>query len=118
MHAEAIAAPPPSRRERGPAARLEAALIALAEGHGIVISRQETAWASITFSGRRHALRLVFDGVVAAEAGERMIAALPVHEFTVPGQLVADVTVREVDHRLLPDERLEVVVEVLMLEED
>lgn len=105
------------RRMRSPGERLVEALKAVADGHGEILSHRETAWASITFSGKRHTLRLLFDGVAAAEAGEGMIAALPDHEFTIPGQLVADATVIEADHRLLPDERLEVLVEVLMLDE-
>jgi len=117
MLAEKIAVNPAKRRERGPGARLCAEVMALSEGCATIVSRQEAAWASITFTGKRHTLRVVFDGPLAAEAGERMIAALPDHEFTIPGQLVADATVREVDHRLLPDERLEVAIDVLMLDE-
>lgn len=110
-------APSAPRRKRSPGERLIEALSALALGHGTVVSHRETAWASITFSGKRHTVRMLFDGV-AAEAGERLIAALPDHEFAIPGQLVADAAVNEVDHRLLPDERLEVTIEVLMLDND
>ena len=105
------------RIKRTPGERLVAAITELAQGYGEVLSHQETAWASITFSGRRHSLRILYDGVIPAEAGEDMIAALPDHEFSIPGQLVADATISAVDHRLLPDERLEVVLEVLMLDE-
>lgn len=117
MLVEKIIAAPPPRRERGPASRLRSALLELAGGHGLVLFHGETAWASITFSGKRHSVRLAFEGVEAAEAGERLVAALPDHEFHIPGQLVADATVSEVDHRLLPDERLELLIEVLMLDE-
>lgn len=116
----AAAAPVPAtarRRPRSASERLVEALKALAGGHGELAAHHEAAWASITFSGKRHTLRLAFDGALAAEAGERLIAALPDHEFAIPGQLVADATVREVDHRLLPEERLEVTLEVLMLED-
>jgi len=109
--------PPAPRIKRSPGERLVGALMLLSQGHGKVLAHEETPWASITFSGKRHSLRILYDGVIAAEAGEDMIAALPDHEFTIPGQLVADATVSEVDHRLLPDERLEVLVEVLMLDE-
>jgi hypothetical protein len=105
------------RRKRSPGERLVEALRSLARGHGDVLSHCEASWASITFSGKRHSLRLLFDGVTAAEAGEGLIAALPDHEFAIPGQLVADAAVIEADHRLLPDERLEVLVEVLMLDD-
>lgn len=113
----ATAAATEPRRKRSPGERLVEALQALASGHGEVLSHRETAWASITFSGKRHSLRMRFDGVVAAEAGESLIAALPDHEFAIPGQLVADATVTEADHRLLPEERLEVLIEVLLLDE-
>lgn len=116
-NATAALATPAPRRKRSPGERLVDALKSLAGGHGDVLSHCETSWASITFSGKRHSLRLLFDGVTAAEAGEGLIATLPDHEFAIPGQLVADAAVIEADHRLLPDERLEVLVEVLMLDE-
>ena len=93
------------------------ALAELAEGHGRVLAHNEVAWASVTFSGTRHRLRLAFDGPSAIEAGESFIALLPEHEFAIPGQLVADAAVVEVDHRLAPDPRLTVTAELLLLEE-
>jgi hypothetical protein len=45
------------------------------------------------------------------------IVFLPEHEFMLPGQLVADAAVTEVDHRLIPEPRLTVSVELLLLEE-
>ena len=60
---------------------------------------------------------LLFAGEDAVAAGERFIAALPDHEFALAGQLVADATVTEVEHRLLPSPRLIVTCEVLLLEE-
>ena len=117
MLVEKIIPAPALQRERGPAPRLRSALFELAGGYGEIVSHHEMAWASITFNGKRHSLRIVFDGVEATEAGERLIAALPDHEFHIPGQLVADATVSEAEHRLLPDERLEVLIEVLMLDD-
>lgn len=107
--------PAPPRRSTGD--RLREALLALGEFRGQVIAHGEKAWASITFSGARHSLALLFAGEEAVEAGERFIAALPDHEFAIPGQLVADATVTEAEHRLLPHPRLAVQCELLLLEE-
>ncbi|MFA6219541.1 MAG: hypothetical protein WC692_07150 [Erythrobacter sp.] len=97
--------------------RLREAVLALGEHRGQVLTHSETPWASITFAGARHRLALVFAGEEAVEAGERFIAALPEHEFTIPGQLVADASVTEAEHRLLPSPRLVVQCELLLLEE-
>ena len=113
--------PPCSRRaappRRSTADRLREALTALGDFRGQVLSHGEKAWASITFSGARHTLALLFAGEEAVEAGERLIAALPEHEFAIPGQLVADAAVTEVEQRLLPAPRLVVHCELLLLEE-
>lgn len=112
---------PPGRRpaapQRSTGDRLREALMALGDFRGQVITHTEKAWASITFSGARHTLALLFAGDEAVEAGERFIAALPDHEFALPGQLVADATIIEAEHRLLPTPRLVVQCELLLLEE-
>lgn len=109
--------PAPPRSPRGASARLREALLALAEGHGVVLAHAEKNWASITFAGTRHRIDLAFEGDAAVAAGERFIAFLPEHEFALPGQLVADAAVTAVDHRLLPQPRLQVSCELLLLEE-
>ena len=58
-----------------------------------------------------------FQGDIAVEAGETFIADLPDHEFAIPGQLVADASVREVDHRFGAEERLVVTCVLLLLED-
>ena len=112
---------PPHRRPfpplRSTGDRLREALLALADYRGVVVTHTETAWASVTFSGARHTLALLFAGEEAVEAGERLIAALPDHEFALPGQLVADATITEAEHRLLPTPRLAVQCELLLLDE-
>ena len=119
MHTEAMSMPAPSahRRHRGHAGRLEAALIALAGGHGRVLDHRERNWASITFAGTRHTLRMAFDTPRAIEGGESLIADLPDHEFALPGRLVADATVSEVEHTLEPAPRLVVTCELLLLDD-
>jgi hypothetical protein len=106
-----------ARPRRSTADRLREALLALGEHRGQIITHSEKSWASITFAGARHHVALVFSGAEAVEAGEHFIAALPDHEFAIPGQLVADASVIEVEHRLLPDPRLVVQCELLLLED-
>ena len=111
-------APPRAPRARRTAAdRLRAALAELHAHHGEVLMHTEKAWASITFAGTRHSLTILFAGDEAVAAGEEFVAALPEHEFAIPGQLVADAGVVEVEHRLLPEPRLVVQCELLLLEE-
>ena len=105
------------RPRRTTADRLREALIALAEAQPTILTHEEKAWASITFSGTRHELLLDFDGPEAVAAGERFIAALPDHEFALAGQLVADASVQAVDHSLVPAPRMLVTVVVLLLDD-
>ncbi|MXO51082.1 hypothetical protein GRI42_07175 [Erythrobacter gaetbuli] len=89
----------------------------LCDHRGQVLTHTEKAWASITFAGTRHSLALLFAGDEAVEAGERFVAELPDHEFAIAGQLVADAGVSEVEHRMVPDPRLLVQCELLLLED-
>jgi len=119
---EAIAPTPRSvgrryRPRRTTSDRVREALILLGEGRCDLLSHEEKPWSSITFSGTRHELMLDFNGAEAVAVGEEFIANLPEHEFTIPGQLVADATVREVDHRFGDDERMVVTCVLLLLEE-
>ncbi|ANU08331.1 hypothetical protein [Paraurantiacibacter namhicola] len=120
MHIDPAVVPPPVRRRprRSAGERLREALIFLAGNRARVESHTERSWASITFAGTRHRLVLVFEGAEACEAGESFIAFLPDHEFAIPGQLVADAAVVEVDHTIAPDPAMRVTCELLMLEED
>jgi hypothetical protein len=102
---------------RGTSARLRQALLELAGGMASVLRHDEKSWASITFAGTRHRLELAFEGDAAIQAGEMFIVFLPEHEFMLPGQLVADAAVTAVDHRLAPEPRLTVSIELLLLEE-
>ena len=106
------------RPRRTTADRVREALIKLSEGRASMLSHDEKAWASITFSGTRHELMLDFDGKEAVEVGEEFIANLPEHEFRIPGQLVAEATIREVDHSFNGDEERMVVTAVLLLLEE
>lgn len=107
--------PHPKRRSTGD--RLREAILALAQGHGECQHHAEKAWASITFAGTRHTLRLVFDGEDAVASGEELVAALPDHEFALPGQLVADATITGVESTQKPSPRMLVECELLLLED-
>lgn len=105
---------PPRRTD---ADRLREALIALAGGHGVVASHEERAWASVTFAGARHRVVLEFTGNDAVPGGEALIADLPEYEFTLPRQLVADAAICAVEHTLLPEPKLRVECELLLVED-
>lgn len=105
-------------RRRAPWLAVLAALLKLGEGKAELIRHTECAWASVTFAGTRHTIVLAFSGVDAVAAGERLIGALPEHEFAIPGQLVADASVISVEHAMLPEPRLVIEAELLLLEED
>lgn len=102
---------------RSPWIGLLSALLELAGGKGELVRHSERAWASVTFSGTRHDVLLAFTGAEAVMAGESFIDALPEHEFTLPRQLVADAAVVQVEHAALPEPKLLVEVQVLLLEE-
>ena len=102
---------------RTPWLPLLSTLMELAEGKAELIRHSERSWASVTFSGTRHTVVLSFTGTEAVAIGESFIDALPEHEFAIPSQLVADAAIVEVHHTVLPDPRLEVTAELLLLEE-
>jgi hypothetical protein len=102
---------------RTPWMPLLSALLDLGQGKGELVRHSERSWASVTFSGTRHTVVLAFTGTEAVAAGEALIDVLPDHEFTIPRQLVADAAVVAVDHSALPEPRLEVTAELLLLEE-
>ena len=109
-------APPAMRTRRSAGERLRDALLDLAARRATVLTHRETSWASITFAGARHRVELAFDGAQAVESGELFVAALPDHEFAIPGQLVAEATIVEACHRLDPPS-LRVTCELLLLED-
>jgi len=122
MSAPAAKSPHPMRARKTTADRLREALfkltgISFPEQCLKCLKHEESAWSSITFSGTRHEVTLVFEGAQAVAKGEEFMEALPEHEFTIPGQLVADASIREVDHRFGMHERLQVTAVLLLLED-
>lgn len=102
---------------RRPWLALLSAVMRLAGAEANLLRHAERPWASVTFSGTRHTIALSFSGAAAIADGEAFIAVLPEHEFTIPGQLVADATVTSADHELLPEPCLTVEIELLLLED-
>lgn len=105
----------PGRRR--PWAALLTAVLRLGQNRAELLRHTERAWASVTFTGTRHTIALAFTGAEAVAAGEALIVALPEHEFAIPGQIVADASVVSADHALLPEPRLAVELELLLLED-
>jgi hypothetical protein len=104
------------RSIRSSSTRLIHAVAGLAVS-GILTDHRETSWASITFAGTRHGMTWLFCGVDAVEVGEAFIAALPDHEFRIPGCLVADATIVEVSSSHLPEPSMSAKIEILLLDE-
>lgn len=102
---------------RSPWLLLLSTLLELAQGKAELVRHAERSWASATFSGTRHSVVLSFTGADAIAAGEALIETLPDHEFTIPGQLVADANVIAAEHTTLPQPQLQLEIELLLLED-
>ncbi len=111
-----VSAEQPAPRIRQPWGRLLKAVLDLAGPQAELVGHGERDWASATFSGSRHDISLCFVGFDAADAGEGFIAALPDHEFMIPRYLVADARILGVDDQQLPERKLVVEVELLLLD--
>lgn len=113
-----VARPIRSRGMRGPWLVLLNQVLALAGPEARFERHGEKAWSSATFSGARHIIVLHFAGVDGIAGGEAFIAALPDHEFDIPGRLVADAAIISVDHRQQGhDATMTVEAELLVLDE-
>ena len=78
------AAPRRYRPRRTTGDRLREALLTLAQGHVSLLTHEETALASITFSGTRHEVMLDFDGSEAVRAGEDSSTNCPTTNSAYP----------------------------------
>ena len=84
-----------SHRKQTPGAVLTAAIEALCGGRAVVTLVRERPWASITFSGTRHSINIIWQDGIDPAAMEDLIRILPVHEFAIPGHFVADLLITE-----------------------
>lgn len=53
---------------------------------------RSTDWQSLTFIGERHELELRVPGPEAGDLANRLVCGLSDNEFTIPGQIVADIS--------------------------
>lgn len=58
-----------------------------------LVTAQERPWASATFSGARHRLRVQLALADMQSPAPAALDTLPDHEFVLPGQIVADCAV-------------------------
>ena len=91
----------------GAADALQQALRAGFAGTATVEELESRSWASITFSGERHRLRLRLEGECAAAAADEFLDGLAEREFDLPGHVLADIA-------LVSDEREEAQVRLTL----
>jgi len=102
---------------RDPAMPVIRAVLALAGHAGALDEHRGIRWASATFTGMRHQLRLRFVGAPAIAAGDRLAAVIGEHEFRIPGHIVADAAVIERHQRHEGEPMLSLTVELLTVED-
>lgn len=77
---------------------------------------RSTDWHSLTLAGERHRIHLRVPGPGAAAVAQRLTHDLGEAEFSVPGQIVADIAVEGamIEH---PDGAVSLTIEALTIEE-
>ena len=103
---------------RDPATLVLRALLTLCDGLAELEEHRGRAWASATFAGMRHRLRLSFAGDKGVERGEWLAQILAEHEFDLPGHIVADAAVIERHARREGTPALTLTIEILTVEDD
>jgi hypothetical protein len=100
------------------AALLRALLARAAEVENRIrlVEIRSTDWQSLTFDGERHVITLRIDGAGAARTLERLTGGVEEHEFSIVGQIVADIVVVE-PVVTEPDGSLTVTIEALTVAE-
>ena len=83
--------PRPERRDCH--GRLIAAVLEMTGGDAQIEDASLKPWCSATFVGAQHCVTLLLDGDGAADRTRSLAKALPEAEFSIPGHLVADLTV-------------------------
>lgn len=101
-----------------PATALIRAVLSLCKGDAMLDEHRGTAWASATFSGMRHVMRLRFDGPQAVETAQWLARILPEHEFAISGHLVADIAITQTHRRHEGAPAMTLIVESLTVEAD
>lgn len=94
--------------------RLGVIFVNLAKG-STLIDADSIPWRSMGLAGERHQIRLRLGGHDAEHEAGRMAQALPDHEFTLPGLLVADVAITATQR---VDDGVILTLEALIFAED
>ena len=102
-------------RECRAEAALHRALERMGADAGELLVHAIRPWASVTFSGTRHEFSFAFDGASSVARGEALLEALSGDEWAVPGHLVADSEITQIERRCRPP-RLVIDFTVLLLE--
>ena len=77
---------------------------------------RSTDWQSLTFIGEQHRIRLRIPGADSAEIAAKLVNGLEDAEFSIPGHVVADISLAGEPERQ-PDGSLAMVIEALTVEE-
>ena len=101
-----------------PATALIRAVLTLAEGQAELEEHRDTSWASATFTGMRHVMRVSLTGEDGVRTGEWLASILPDHEFHIAGHLVADIAVSAVHRRAEGTPAMTLTIEALTVEAD
>ncbi len=101
-----------------PATALIRAILSLARGDAELEEHRGTSWASATFTGMRHVMRLRFNGDQAVQTAQWLVRTLPEHEFALSGHLVADIAITESHRRSEGEPSMTLIIEALTVEAD
>ncbi|MEZ5707883.1 MAG: hypothetical protein R3E02_00670 [Blastomonas sp.] len=101
---------------RDPATALIRTMIELSGGAARLEEHGGRSWASATFAGMRHSMRLSFAGA-GVSRGEWLASILPEHEFTLPGHILADIAIVEMHRREEGEPALTLEIEALTVED-
>lgn len=93
-------------------------VLSLASGMAELDEHRGTQWASATFTGMRHTMRVRFSGTEAVARGSWLATILPDHEFRIRGHLVADVAITEIHRRDEGERALTLTIEALTVEDE
>lgn len=101
-----------------PATALIRAVLTLAQGRAALEEHRGTSWASATFTGMRHVMRVSLTGEDGVRTGQWLASILPDHEFRIAGHLVADIAVSAVHRRAEGTPAMTLTIEALTVEAD
>jgi hypothetical protein len=101
-----------------PASALIRAVLTLARGEAALDEHRGTSWASATFTGMRHVMRVTLAGSEGVATGEWLASILPDHEFCIRGHLVADIAISAVHRRAEGTPAMTLTIEALTVEAD